>query len=126
VVQASAIEREILEADDIRVKGLLSNDIDAVEKLLGDDLTYVHSSGRLDTKETYMDALRSGRTRYLTMDLSEVEVRGLGDTGVITNIFDAKVQTANGEVTLHSRALLVYAKRDGRWQLIAYESTPTS
>jgi hypothetical protein len=126
VVQASAIEREILEADDVRVKGLLSNDIDAVEKLLGDDLTYVHSSGRLDTKETYMDALRSGRTRYLTMDLSDVEGRGLGDTGVITNIFDAKVQTANGEVTLHSRALLVYAKRDGRWQLIAYESTPTS
>ena len=126
MVQASAIEREILEADEIRVKGLLSNDIDAVEKLLGEDLSYVHSNGRMDNKETYMDALRSGRTRYLTMDLSDVTVRGWGDTGVITNIFDAKVQTANGEVNLHSRALLVYAKRDGRWQLIAYESTPTS
>jgi hypothetical protein len=36
------------------------------------------------------------------------------------------VQTANGEVTLHSRALLVYAKRGGRWQLVAYESTATN
>ncbi|HWC29542.1 MAG TPA: nuclear transport factor 2 family protein, partial [Dehalococcoidia bacterium] len=69
VQTAADIEREVREADAGRVKALLESDLAALEALLGDDLTYVHSSGALDTKTSYIESISSGRARYLAMDM---------------------------------------------------------
>jgi ketosteroid isomerase-like protein len=124
VQTAADVEREVLAADDGRVKALLANDFAALELLLGDDLTYVHSNGHLDTKTSYIEGLRSGASRYLTMDMSDVSVRALGDTAVLNAKFEATVQVRSGVVNPKPRVLIVYAKRDGRWQMVAWQSTP--
>jgi uncharacterized protein (TIGR02246 family) len=120
---AAALEREVLEADARRVQALLSNDFEALEDLLTDDLTYVHSNGHLDTKDTYIGALRSEATRYLSMEMSGLSVRADGNTAVVAGTFEARVQTRNGEVNPKPRVLIVYVKRDGRWQMLAWQST---
>ena len=124
VQTAADVEREVLAADAGRVKALLANDFAALELLLGDDLTYVHSNGMLDTKESYLSGLRSGASRYLSMDMSDVAVRASGDTAVINAKFDARVLVRGNEVHPTPRVLIVYMKRDGRWQMIAWQSTP--
>jgi len=124
VQTAADVEREVLAADAGRVKALLANDFAALELLLGDDLTYVHSNGMLDTKESYLGGLRSGASRYLSMDMSDVAVRTFGDTALITAKFNARVQLRDREVNPTPRVLIVYAKRDGRWQMVAWQSTP--
>jgi ketosteroid isomerase-like protein len=123
VQTAAEVEREVLKADEGRVKALVANDVDALEQLLGDDLTYVHSNGMVDTKASYLDGLRSGRSRYLTMDMSDIAVRSLGDTALINARFSARVKVGDNEVNPIARVLIVYAKRDGRWQMVAWEST---
>jgi ketosteroid isomerase-like protein len=124
VQTAADVEREVLEADAGRIRALLDNDFEALEQLLGDDLTYVHSNGMLDTKESFLGSLRAGNSRYLSMEMTEVTVRALGDTGVINAKFNARVQVRDREVNPQPRVLVVYTKRDGRWQMIAWESTP--
>jgi uncharacterized protein (TIGR02246 family) len=125
VQTAADIEREVREADDERVRALLANDLPALDEILADDLTYVHSNGMLDTKQSYLESLRSGNTRYLTMDMSDVSVRALGeDTAVINAKFDARVLARGTEVNPRPRVLIVYARRDGRWQMTAWQSTP--
>jgi hypothetical protein len=57
------------------------------------------------------------------MDMSEVSVRSVGDTGLINARFNARVKVGDREVNPVARVLIVYAKRDGRWQMIAWEST---
>jgi ketosteroid isomerase-like protein len=123
VQTAAEVEREVLQADEARVEALLANDFAALEQLLADDLTYVHSNGMLDTKESYIGGLRSGRSRYLTMDMSDVQVRSLGDTALINAKFNARVKVGDHEVNPQPRVLIVYAKRDGRWQMAAWQST---
>ena len=124
VQTAADVEREVGEADAGRVKALLENDFGALAALLGDDLTYVHSNGMLDTKTSYIEGLRSGASRYLTMDMSDVTVRAMSDTAVINAKFDARVLVRGNEVNPKPRVLIVYAKRDGRWQMVAWQSTP--
>jgi ketosteroid isomerase-like protein len=119
----AAVEREVLETDARRVQALLSNDFAALEDLLTDDLTYVHSNGHLDTKDTYIGVLRSGATRYLSMEMSGLSVRADGNAAVVAGTFEARVQTRNGEVNPKPRVLIVYVKRDGRWQMLAWQST---
>jgi ketosteroid isomerase-like protein len=125
VLTAAQVEQEVLAADAERVRALLANDIPALEALLGDDLTYVHSNGMLDTKASYIESLRSGASRYLTMDMSDLSVRALGeDVAVINAKFEARVLVRGGEVNPKPRVLMVYARRDGRWQMVAWQSTP--
>ena len=124
VQTAAEVEREVLQADEARVRALIDNDVDALDRLLADDLTYVHSNGMLDTKESYIGGLRSGHSRYLTMDMSDLKVRSLGDTALINAKFNARVKVGDHEVNPQPRVLIVYAKRDGRWQMIAWQSTP--
>jgi hypothetical protein len=120
---AAVVEREVLETDARRVQALLSSDFAVLEDLLADDLTYVHSNGNLDTKDTYIGALRSGATRYLSMVMSGLRVRANENTAVVTGTFEARVQTRGGEVNPKPRVLMVYVKRDGRWQMLAWQST---
>ena len=129
MVQTSTeIEREVLAADDARVKALLAADYDTAEKLFADELTYVHSNGSLDTKQSYMQGLRAGNSRYAEMNMFDMSVRAYGETAVLSGKFTAKVIIGGGarEANLLSRVLMVWVKRDGNWQLVAWESTPTT
>ena len=129
MVQTSTeIEREVMAADDARVKALLAADYDAAEKLFADELTYVHSNGSLDTKQSYMQGLRAGNSRYAEMNMFDMSVRAYGETAVLSGKFTAKVIIGGGarEANLLSRVLMVWTKRDGAWQLVAWESTPTT
>jgi hypothetical protein len=127
VQTTSELEQEVLAADAERVRTLLAQDYDAAEKLFADELTYCHSNGSQDTKLSYMNGLRAGNSRYAEMNMFDMTTRIYGETAVLSGKFTAKVITASrGEVNLISRVLMVWAKRDGHWQMVAWESTPTS
>ena len=127
VQTASELEQEVLAADAARVKALLAQDYDAADKLFAEEMTYCHSNGSQDTKLSYMNGLRAGNSRYAEMNMFDMTARIYGETAVLSGKFTAKVATATrGEVNLFSRVLMVWVKRDGNWQMVAWESTPTS
>ena len=129
MVQATTqLEQEVLAADAARVKALLAQDYDAAEKLFAEEMTYCHSNGRQDTKLSYMNGLRSGSSRYAEMNMFDMTARIYGETAVLSGKFTAKVITGGGtgEANLLSRVLMVWVKRNGTWQMVAWESTPTS
>src|SRR5437763_3631359 len=58
---------EAMKAELARYAAQTTNDFAAMEKLFGNDLTYNHSSAASDDKAKYIDAMRSGRTKYRKM-----------------------------------------------------------
>lgn len=128
VQTTSELEQEVLQADGARVQALLSQDYEAADRLFADEMTYCHSNGNQDTKASYMDGLRSGRSRYAEMNMFDMNARIYGETAVLSGKFTAKVVIGGGEreANLLSRVLMVWVKREGRWQMVAWESTPTS
>jgi hypothetical protein len=62
------------------------------------------------------------------MDMFEMTTRIYGDTALLSGKFTAKVIIGGGtgEANLRSRVLMVWVKRDGAWQMVAWESTPTT
>ena len=127
VQTGSELEQEVLAADAARVKALLAQDYDAADKLFAEEMTYCHSNGSQDTKLSYMNGLRAGNSRYAEMNMFDMTARIYGETAVLSGKFTAKVVTATrGEVNLFSRVLMVWVKREGAWQMVAWESTPTS
>ena len=58
---------EAMKAENARYAAQTTNDFAAMDKLFGNDLTYNHSSAATDNKATYIDSMRSGRTKYRKM-----------------------------------------------------------
>ena len=65
----------------------------------------------------------SGSTVYTSVEPSDVKAQDLGDTVVLTGTCQIKV-TSNGTPNAFGvRFTDVYARRDGRWQMVTWQST---
>ena len=71
-------------AEDARYAAQIDNDFAAMAGLFADDLVYVHSSGAVDGKDSYIERLRSNALRYRAMRRSDVKVRVYGCVAIIT------------------------------------------
>ncbi len=118
------VAEEVKKVEQRRVEALTSRDYAALEKLLGDDLTYTHSNGRFQTKPQLLASLRSGDLEYRLMQHADVQVRPYGDTAVMTGRSRLKVISKAHHLDVPIRFTLVYVTRDAQWQLVAWQSAP--
>ncbi|HEX7087180.1 MAG TPA: nuclear transport factor 2 family protein [Vicinamibacterales bacterium] len=117
----SAEEAAVRAAEDRRIKALIDDDFAALEEVLADDLTYTHSNASVDTKASYIETLRKGTTKYAAIERDTPVVRLYGNTAILTG---AATMTMRGQADpVRLRYTLVYVKRDGRWQAVAWQST---
>jgi ketosteroid isomerase-like protein len=113
----------IIELDRKRMQAMAKKDVATLQSVLADDLIYTHSSARLDTKKSLLDNMVSGSTVYTSVEPSDVKAQDLGDTVVLTGTCEIKV-TSNGTPNAFGvRFTDVYARRDGRWQMVTWQST---
>jgi ketosteroid isomerase-like protein len=113
----------VIDLDRKRMQAMAAKDIATLETLLADDLVYTHSSARLDTKQSLIVGMTSGSTVYTSVEPSSVKAQDLGDTVVLTGECQIKV-TANGAANAFGvRFTDVYARRNGRWQMVTWQST---
>ena len=110
---------EILALEDRRIEAMTSGDVKALGEILDDDLIYTHTTARLDTKASFIEAITSGRSNYKSVERKDVKVRDLGDTAVVTG--HAKFHV--GDSKFEARVIDVYSKRNGAWQMVAWQST---
>jgi ketosteroid isomerase-like protein len=112
-----AVERE-------RVRAVVAADTAALGRLLGNDLTYTHSTAWVETKAQFLESLRSGALKYEKMDHRDVQARVYGAAAVLIGLSDVRVHSPRaGQVEMQIRFTAVYVNRDGRWQMVAWQST---
>jgi hypothetical protein len=121
--QGSVAEAEAVAAEDARYKAMMSGDAGALAKLLGDDLVYTHSTAAVDSKETFLAAMRSGAVQYRTMKRSDVKVRTYGCTVIITGRAEFLVSQKGQESPSTLRFHSVWVKRPGGLQFVSWQST---
>jgi ketosteroid isomerase-like protein len=113
----------VIDLDKKRMQAMAAKDVATLETLIADDLVYAHSTARLDTKRSLIDNMTSGKTVYTAVDPSNVKAQDLGDAVVLTGECQIKV-TSNGTPNVFGvRFTDVYAKRNGSWQMVTWQST---
>ena len=121
--EASAALDQALAANRLRFEATVKADATALDRLLGVELTYCHSSGKCDDKRAYVESLVSGKTRYKVFESVENKPRLYGDFVVINGRAHVTVNLDGKEQTFDLSYTDVFVKRDGRFQMIAWQST---
>lgn len=91
--------------------------------VFSDDLLYVHSSGKVDTKASFTADLTSGQTNYRAMDYEQREFREAVPGLVLMN---GRVRVVVGSTTPYTEVTLsflaVYRLEQGQWRMLAWQS----
>jgi len=119
--------REVMAVEQARTEALDRSDVSALDRIMADDVTYIHASGEVDTKQSYLEAIRSGQLHYISWQPKDLHFRVFGDNAAVLDgeylvrVTDSRVQPTPFDINIF--ILTVYARRNGRWQQIAWQST---
>jgi Domain of unknown function (DUF4440) len=103
-------------------KALVDPDKGTLDKLTLDQLTYGHSSGLIQNKTEFEEALLSGKSDFVSMDLSQQTIMVVGNTAWVRHILSAVTNDGGNPGTTHLSVLLVWVKVKGQWRLFARQA----
>jgi ketosteroid isomerase-like protein len=117
--EVEALERQ-------RFAAQVSKDFDFLGKVFADDLIYTHSNGKVDSKETYINSIKGGKSVYDKIEVEELKIRPYNDqkSAVVNGQIFITQPTADGKQTVvHLRYAVVYVKTKAKgWQLVMWQS----
>ena len=125
VPAAGPDDAAVLAAQKERMQAMVRGDVEALGRLLPDDLTYTHASGVIDTKASLLASIKSGKLKYKSIDPGQPHVRVYGNTAVLTGTATVQVEsTMAGPAPFQIHFTDVYVKKGaGPWQAVAWQST---
>ena len=113
----------IIDLDRKRMHAMAQKDSATLNALLSDDLIYTHSTARLDTKKSLIEAMESGKTVYTAVEPSDMRAQDLRNAVVLTGSARIRVLSNGNPISFSVRFTDVYANKDGQWQMVAWQST---
>lgn len=98
-----------------------------LDGLVADALSYGHSGGRVDTKQSFIGDLMNGKSDFVTLDLTEQTVQLSGDVAMIRHALHASTNDSGKAGTVSLKVLQVWQRQGGQWKLLARQAvrTPT-
>ena len=103
-------------------KAMIDADKAALEKLTADDLSYGHSSGRVETRTEFIESLVSGKSDFLTMDLTNQTVKVSGNTAIVRHNLAGSINDSGTPGTVKLLVMLVWVKQGKQWKLLGRQA----
>ena len=114
----------ILALEQRRFKAMIAGDAGELATLLHRDMKYTHSSGAVDSKDSYTRGVREKLWDYQSIKTSSETVSIHGDAALVHCRLQIDLEVKGVPRQVDSIALTVWIKDEGRWQVLAVNSTP--
>jgi len=104
-------------------KAIIAADRSALEKLTADELSYGHSSGRLEDKAEFVEAIVSGKSGFSAIELSDQTVDVIDNMALARHVFLGTRRNTSGDTSKMKLAILtVWLQRQEQWKLVARQA----
>lgn len=100
-------------------KAITDADRNGLETLTDNDLSYGHSSGKVENKAAFMDAILSGKVDFSSIELSNQTITISGKNAIVRNTFSGTLTSDGKPMKLTLNTLMVWRKQHGHWVLLA-------
>jgi Domain of unknown function (DUF4440) len=112
-------EKAVLAAEKQYANALVKADAATLEKLLADDLSYTHSSVKMETKADVIKGVTSGTSKYTAVEFKTTKVRQFGSTVITYH----DMWFVHPDSVSKVFVTMVWAKQPAGWQLVQREAT---
>lgn len=121
--QTDDAQQEVLAAHEKRRTATLNGEADSVASMMTDDLTFTHANAVVETKEQFVDALKTRRLQYKTLTDEDRQVRVNGSTGVVSGTCHIVVDASGTEYDLRVLFTELWVKEGDTWRMMLWHAT---
>jgi ketosteroid isomerase-like protein len=119
-------EKEVADAVEALRSAMVNADKAALEKLTAEELSYGHSSGKVENKKDFVENIVNGKSDFVTIELSNQTVQVTGKTAIVRHAFSATTNDNGKPGSVKLLILLVWQKQKGGWKLLARQAVKTT
>jgi hypothetical protein len=99
---------------------MVAADKASLDKLSLPELSYGHSSGRLEDKAEFIDALVSRKSDFSAIELTDQTVNVVNNIALVRHVFHGTRAKQGDKVKLS--ILTVWLEQQGQWKLLARQA----
>ena len=118
-----AQDAEVAKAVENLKQALIDGKKEALEKIAHDNLTYGHSSGLIEDKKAFVEALASGKSDFTSITLTDQVIKVTGNTATVRHKLSGETMNNGTASPINLSVLLVFVKEKGEWKLLARQAT---
>lgn len=107
--------------EELRV-AMVHADRNELNDLVSDHLSYGHSSGAIDDKNMFVEKIVSGRSDFVSIELTEQTIQVTGKVAIVRHTLRAKTNDNGNPGDVQLRIMLVWQKLHGKWKLLARQA----
>jgi hypothetical protein len=100
-------------------KAMQANDRAGFEALCAPQMSYGHSSGKVQTKEEFIADATSGKSTWKTIELTEVKNSVAGDDAISRFVLKGELENEGKVISINIGVLMVWQKQENAWKLLA-------
>jgi Domain of unknown function (DUF4440) len=93
-----------------------------LEGIVADNLSYGHSSGKVDDKAAFIESLISGKSDFTSIALSDQVIKVTDNTAVVRHVFKGETLANGTPGVANINVILVWVKLKGQWKLLARQA----
>jgi hypothetical protein len=118
----SSKERAVANAVEQLRKAMIDGNKTDLENLVSDQLSYGHSGGHIDDKKEFVEKLTSGKSDFVTMDLTEQTISVSKKIAIVRHKLSAITNDSGKPGEVHLLVMMVWQKLGGKWILLARQA----
>lgn len=115
-------EKAVATAVETLRKAMVDGDKKALEDIAADQLTYGHSGGNVEDKKAFVTALTSGKSDFVTIDLTDQTIIVSGETAIVRHKLNATTNDNGKPGTVALTVMTVWQKQHKKWVLLARQA----
>jgi len=123
---SSDVKMKVEQAVTDLTSAMISADEAKLNALTHDMLSYGHSGGKVESKGEFISNIVSGKSDFVSIDLSDQTVEVSGNIAIVRHILSATTNDSGKPGTVKLKILLVWKKSAKHWQLIARQAVKTT
>lgn len=101
---------------------MISGDRDALTLAASEHLSYGHSGGHVEGRAEFVEKIASGKSDFVTIDITEQTIEVVGKTAIVRHIFNATTNDGGKPGTVKLKVLLIFQKEKGTWKMLARQA----
>ena len=115
-------EKEVAVAVEKFNNAMVSADKGQLEELTARELSYGHSSGKVQDKAVFVEDVVSGPFDFLTIDAEDQTIIMAGDAAIVRHVFSSKATNNGSPTDIRIEVMQVWQKQAGQWKLLARQA----
>ncbi|QXH64010.1 nuclear transport factor 2 family protein [Pseudomonas azerbaijanorientalis] len=118
----AASDKDVAQAVDHLTQAMLHKDIPELNALTAENLTYGHSSGKIQDKQTFIADIETGKSAFKTLEMQNQTITVSGDVALVRHHFSAQALKGTEVVPTEIENFQIWQKQDGKWLLVGRQA----